>query len=46
MICFEWWTYEITVLVTGSVDELQLAVNTVVMQFGTILFMVRMGTPL
>ena len=43
MICFEWWTYEISVIVNGSISELQLAVNTVVMQFAMILYSVRMS---
>ena len=41
MECFEWWTFEISTIVAGSVDELQLAVNTILMQFGLISFAVR-----
>ena len=41
MVCFEWWTFEISTIVAGAVDELQLAVNTVLMQFGMINFAVR-----
>ena len=40
MLCFEWWTYEISAIVAGTISELQLAVNTVLMQIGTILFAV------
>ena len=40
MICFEWWTYEISAIVAGTVSELQLAVNTVLMQFGVLTFAV------
>lgn len=40
MIAFEWWTFEISVLVSGSIDEIQLGVNTVLIQIGTICFMV------
>ena len=41
MECFEWWTFEISTIVAGAVDELQLAVNTILMQFGLISFAVR-----
>lgn len=41
MICFEWWTYEISTIVAGSINELQLAVNTILMQFGMIMYSVR-----
>ena len=42
MLCFEWWTYEISVLVTGSIDQTQLAVNTILVQLLAFAFMVRM----
>ena len=42
MTCIEWWTFEISTIVAGSVDELQLAVNTVLMQFGFVTYAVRM----
>ncbi len=41
MLCFEWWTFEISTIVAGAVNELQLAVNTVLIQFGLINFAVR-----
>ena len=41
MLCFEWWTFEISTVVAGAIDELQLAVNTVLMQFGMIIYAVR-----
>ena len=41
MISFEWWTYEISVLVTGSIDKTQLAVNTILIQLLTFAFMVN-----
>ena len=36
----EWWAFEVSVLVTGSIDKTQLAVNTVVIQLATIIYMV------
>ena len=41
MECFEWWTFEISTIVSAAVNELQLAVNTIYMQFGLISFAVR-----
>lgn len=32
MIAFEWWAFEISSLVTGSIGQAQLAANTVVFQ--------------
>ena len=46
MIAFEWWTFEISVLVSGSIDETQLGVNTILLQVGTICFMVSIGVQL
>lgn len=39
----EWWAFEVSVLVTGSIDKTQLAVNTVVIQLATIIYMVPLG---
>ncbi len=44
MIAFEWWTFEISVLVSGSLGETDLGVNTILLQLLTLLFMVRMST--
>ena len=40
ILAFEWWSFEISTLVVGSIGEIQLAINTVLLQFGTILYMV------
>ena len=42
ILCFEWWSFEISVLVTGSIDEVQLGVNTVLIQIETTMYMVRL----
>lgn len=40
MIAFEWWAFEITTLVTGSIGQIQLAANTIVFQFLNVAYMV------
>ena len=40
MICFESWTFEISVIVTGSIDETQLAVNAILIQLTATAFVV------
>ena len=40
MISFEWWSFEISTIVVGSINETELAINTVILQFGTLLYMV------
>ena len=40
MVVFEWWSFEITTLVSGSIDETQLAISTIILQVGTMAFMV------
>ena len=40
MIAFEWWAFEISSLVTGSLGQVQLAANTAVFQFLNIAYMV------
>ncbi len=41
MVVFEWWSFEISTLVAGSIDETQLAISTIILQVGTMTFMVR-----
>ena len=40
MIAFEWWAFQISTIVVGSIDETQLAINAVLVQYDTLLFMV------
>ena len=40
MLAFEWWSFEISTLVSGSIDETQLAINSILIQIGTLMFMV------
>ena len=40
ILAFEWWSFEISTLVVGSIGEVQLAINTILLQFGTVLYMV------
>ena len=29
IMCFEWWSFEISFLVTGAIDKTQLGVNSI-----------------
>jgi len=40
MMVFEWWSFEVSTIVLGSIDETELAINTVLLQYGTTLYMV------
>ena len=40
MLAFEWWSFEISAIVVGTINETELAINTVLIQCGTILYMV------
>ena len=40
MICIEWLSFEIAALVVGSIDEVQLAINSVVISFMIVFYMV------
>ncbi len=40
MVAFEWWSFEISALVTGSIDELQLATNSVLLQLTNLTYSV------
>ena len=40
MICIEWLSFEIATLVVGSIDEVQLAINSVVISFLIVFYMV------
>ena len=40
MLAFEWWSFEITTLVTGSISKNHLAANVVIFQLSTIAYMV------
>jgi Na+-driven multidrug efflux pump len=40
MLAFEWWSFEIGAIVVGTIDETQLAIHAVLIQYGTLLFMV------
>ena len=41
MICLEWVSFEIATFVVGTIDEVQLAINTVIVTMATVIFMVR-----
>ena len=43
MIAFEWWGFEISTLVTGSISQVQLAANTALFQFANLAFTVRIS---
>ena len=45
MIAFEWWAFEITTLVTGSISQEQLAANTALFQFANLAYMVSLPPP-
>ena len=40
MLCCEWWSFEITAIVAGSIDETQLGINAILMSLQSLLFMV------
>ena len=40
MISLEWWSFEISTIVVGTINETELAINTVILQFVTLLYMV------
>ena len=40
MIAFEWWSFEVTTLVTGSISKSHLAANTVIFQAVNIAYIV------
>ncbi len=40
MLAFEWWTFEISTLIAGSIDKTQLAVSSIILQMVTLIFMV------
>lgn len=40
VLAFQWWSYEISAIVTDSIDETQLAINAVLTQCGILLSMV------
>ena len=44
MTCFEWWSAEITTFVAGSINEIELASNSVWFQTMVILYMVGVLT--
>ena len=46
MIAFEWWAFEISTLVTGSISQQQLAANTAIFQFANLAYLVRVSISL
>ena len=40
MVAFEWWSFEISAIVVGTINETELAINTVLIQYGVILYLV------
>ena len=42
MICCEWWSFEVSSLVTGSISKTQLAIHAIALNLLTILYMVRL----
>ena len=44
MLAFEWWTFEISVLVSGSLGKTELGVNAILLQLLSLLFMVSAPT--
>ena len=41
MICLEWTSYEIAVFVLGSIGEVELAINSILVNVLVLMFMVR-----
>ena len=46
MIAFEWWGFEISTLVTGSISQEQLAANTALFQFANLAYVVSLSLSL
>lgn len=46
MTCLEWVSYEIAAFVLGSISEVELAANSIIINLLMILFMVRYCYPL
>ena len=44
MIAFEWWSYEIGLIVVGSIGVTEMAVNAVIMNILTLLYTVQLRT--
>ena len=42
MFVFEWWAFEIVALIVGTISETQLAINVILIQYSTLLFMVSL----
>ncbi len=42
MICLEWISYEIAVFVLGSIGEVELAINSIVVNVIVMMFMVSL----
>jgi MATE family multidrug resistance protein len=40
LVASEWWSFEISSVVVGTIDETQLAINAVLIQYGALLYMV------
>ena len=40
MVGFEWWSYEIGIVVVGAIDKTQLGIYIIALNIATILFMV------
>ena len=40
MVCCEWWSFEISAIVAGSIDETQLGINSIIMILISMTFMV------
>ena len=43
MLCCQWWSYEIGMFVTGSIDKTQLAINSILLTILASLATVRCG---
>ena len=41
MVCIEWWSFEIAAFVTGSIDDTQLAINSILINLFTLLWQVN-----
>ena len=39
-VAFEWWSFEISAIVVGTIDKTQLAINAVLVQYGVTLYLV------
>ena len=45
MVCCEWWSFEITAIVAGSIDETQLGINSIIMNLTSMIFTVSLCLP-